>query len=122
MELEEAKGVVNTLANGVDPVTGEVFAEDSPYNHPRIIRALFVVLGSVRLPKRTRQTAEEKQQANLEAGRPRNAGLPWTDSLKTELAQRFREGHSIHALSDHFERSRGAITSELAKQGLIEKD
>ncbi len=64
MELEEAKDVVEALANGVDPVTGEVFAEDSPCNDPRIIRAL----------------------------------------------------------SDHSERSRGATTSELAKQGPIEKD
>ena len=41
MDISEARAIIKTLAKGVDPFTGEVFAEDSPYNHPQVIRALF---------------------------------------------------------------------------------
>ena len=49
MEIREAQSIVKNLAEGVDPNTGEVFAPDSPYNEPRIIRALFTVHDFVRL-------------------------------------------------------------------------
>ena len=43
MDIFEARSIVKSLAKGVNPVTGEVFGDESPYNHPHIIRALFVV-------------------------------------------------------------------------------
>src|SRR5512141_1432770 len=43
MELQEARAIVNALAQGVHPVTGEVMPEDSPYNAPPVIRALVTV-------------------------------------------------------------------------------
>ncbi len=32
MNLQEARTIVTTLANGVHPTTGEEFTEDSPYD------------------------------------------------------------------------------------------
>ena len=120
MELNRAKEIIKTLADGVDPVTGEVLPQESPYNDPNVIRALFTVLESVRDDKKPRKTNEQKQQDNIKSGRPRNAGLPWTDEVKMEVASKFRNGISVNALSRHFERTQGAIVSELMKQGLIE--
>lgn len=123
MEIEKAKKIVSLLADGIDPSTGEVLPDGSPYNDPTVIRALFAVLGSVRASKRqNKQSMEDKQAQNVASGRPKNAGLPWTEELKEEIAEMFKDGTSIDELADHFERTSGAILSELIRQGLIDQE
>jgi hypothetical protein len=63
MELDEAKSLLSALANGINPVTGEVLPDTSPYNEPRVIRALFAVLDSVKgskQPKRRLRKSNKK--------------------------------------------------------------
>jgi hypothetical protein len=122
MELEKAKEIVRLLADGIDPTTGEVLPKESPYNDPVIIRALFSVLESLKEVRKPKKTIEQKQQENIDSGRPRKAGLPWTDELKTEVASKFQSGTSVPELSRYLERTKGAIVSELMRQGLIESD
>ena len=55
MKIEEATDIVTILANGVNPLTGEAFPSDSPYQHPQVIRALFTVLKSAPQQKNTKQ-------------------------------------------------------------------
>ena len=119
MEFTEAKNMVAALANGANPVTGEILPAESPYNEPKIIRALFVLLNSLN-GKAVRKTPQEKMEDNLAAGRPRNAGLPWTDDSRTDLAKKFRGGRAVQALAQEFERTSGAILAELTRQGLVE--
>lgn len=120
MELDEAKALLSALASGIDPVTGEVLPDTSPYNEPRVIRALFTVLNRAKGNKQPRKTPGEKQEENVAANRPRNAGLPWTESLREELARKFKGGARLDELAQEFERTKGAIISELVKQGLLE--
>ena len=120
MEINEAKKIVETLANGIDPTTGEVLPQESPYNDPSVIRALFTVLGSKKTVKKSKQTDDQKQQGNIDNGKPKNAGLPWTKELKAEVASKYLDGSSYDELAEYFERTRGAVISELTKQGLIE--
>ena len=119
MELNEARTIVKTLAEGVDPMTGEVFAADSPYNHPRVIRALFTVHSYARVP-RSKLSPDERRQQNLEAGRPANAGLPWSADERSRVASEFRQGETIEQLAKALERSRAAIHAELIRQGLVQ--
>lgn len=109
MELEKAQEIIQVLADGYDPVTGEVFPPDSPYNNPEIIRALFTILQE--LKARPHKPKKDK---------PKNAGLPWTEALKEEVVQLYKEGQSFKELAAHFERSVGTIKSELSHQGVIE--
>lgn len=120
MELNEARELVSALANGTDPGTGEILPAESPYNDPRVIRALFTVLDSSK-GRAARKSPEEKMEENLAAGRPRHAGLPWTDDLRGELAEMFKGGTALRELARHFERTNGAILSELARQGLVDR-
>jgi len=53
--------------------------QDSPYNDPSVIRALFTIIESIKLPKKSVKTCEQRQQENIKSGKPMNAGLPWTD-------------------------------------------
>jgi hypothetical protein len=120
MEIEKAKEVVSSLANGIDPITGEVFDDQSPYNHPTVIRALYTVLNHVKIPKKqTRLLTEEKHAQNIAEGKPRNAGLAWTEELKQEVAELFKQGKTTYELAQHFERTEAAIISELTHQGII---
>ena len=109
MEFEKAQEILQVLADGYDPVTGEVFPPDSPYNNPEVIRALFTILQEIKAGKH--KPAKDK---------PKNAGLPWTEKLKEEVAQLYKEGQSIKELATHFERSVWSIKAELTHLGVIE--
>ncbi len=121
MEITRAIKTIEALSEGINPSTGEILPNESPYNDPEVIRALFCVLKYTYIKKKRapRKTILEKQKNNIEKGLPKNAGLPWTDVLKEELASRFKSNEDINSLSKHFERSKVAIISELIKQGLI---
>lgn len=121
MDRNEAKSLLSALANGINPITGEILPDDSPYNEPKVIRALFTVLNPVKGNKQPKKSLQEKQQENVAAGRPRNAGLPWTENLKKELARKFKTGAQLDDLSTEFERTKGAVIAELVKQGLVEQ-
>ena len=106
--------------NGIDPGTGEMFPGDSPYNQPAVIRSLYTVLTHARPRKPPKLTEEAQQKQNLADGKPRNAGLPWTPELKSALAARYKDGKTIPDIAQYFERTEGAILSELSRQGLID--
>ncbi|MGI9294883.1 MAG: hypothetical protein ACR2PS_12935 [Pseudomonadales bacterium] len=120
MEINRSIEILETLANGVDPATGEVFPSASPYNNPDIIRSLFACVQHIKYPpKKVKKSLADRQADNLSNGLPKNAGLPWSDDLKSELANDFKSGESPSDLANKYERTKGAIVSELKKQGLI---
>src|SRR5262245_46966206 len=47
MNKEQTMRILNALANGIHPATGEKFGADSPYQHPDTVRALFEALRAV---------------------------------------------------------------------------
>ncbi len=125
MEIQRAKDIVTILANGANPITGEAFDDDSHYNHPAVKRALFTLLEQVNTPKKTKTvklTADERHQKNLDSGKPRNAGFPWNDNERVEVGVLFKSGKSTEDLSQHFERTKGAIISALEHQGIIVRE
>jgi len=85
---------LEALANGCDPVSGEIFSEDSPYSQPQIIRTLFHAVTALKNSNdaatsgRVKLTKEAKQQLNREKGLPFNYGLGWM------MCQHFL-GHTI---------------------------
>ena len=110
MNKSEAMKTVEALANGVDPVTGELFQENSPYNHPRVIRALFLSL-------RALESLREKQ--TRATGLPRNAGKPWTQDDDQILLGAFNQGINVIELAERQSRTRGAIAARLVRLGRI---
>ena len=80
MDLQRAKELLSGLADGVDPLTGEVLPEDHVCNKAEIIRAFHCVLKS--LPGKS-----SKPQ-------PENAGKPWNDADDAVLCQMFDAGGS----------------------------
>ncbi|MCC5452877.1 hypothetical protein LMJ53_14205 [Rheinheimera sp. UJ51] len=124
MRLEKEIKVLEALAKGVDPITGEFFDNQSPYNQPEVIRVLFTILAELKNPvkkmKSLKKTIEEKQAENIKNGLPKNAGLPWTTDEKEQLVHKYKSEFSIDELSVIHGRTKVAIVAELKKQGLIE--
>ena len=69
MDIVRAKEIIATLAEGVDPTTGEVLPDNSVCNKGEIVRAFYAVL--IHLD-------EKKSKKNM----PANAGKPWTADMK----------------------------------------
>lgn len=108
----DAQKIIDALASGIDPETGEVVSDDSPLNNPHVIRALF--LASKALGATIRRIESND-------GRPGKAGKPWSDAEDKQLLQSFDSGTSIQELTNQHERSVGGISSRLVRLGRIKE-
>ena len=104
MDITRAKEIVRILADGINPITGEILHEDSAYNSPEVIRALFTILEALGNPS-------GKSSAQ-------NAGNPWTDTEEDQLRNEFSANMRIADIAKEHGRSRGAIESRLERLGL----
>ncbi len=84
MELQAAHQIIDTLAQGIHPVTGEAMPEDSPYNAPPVIRALFAV-----------SQALQGKPARVRRDLPPNAGKPWAAEDDARLEAAFAGGVEV---------------------------
>ena len=114
MEKQAALKIIQQLANGIDPHSGEVFRADSPYQHPDTVRALFIAVRALEEQPAPRQRAAGNENA------PQNAGKPWSADEDQALASAFDAGKPIPELAAQHQRSRFAIETRLAKLGKIE--
>ena len=112
MTPAEAKQIVEVLAGGVDPATGEVLSDDSPLSSPHVIRALFIAAKALEL-----MAAKSARPAAVAPG---NAGKPWTEEEDQRLVAGFDAGAPVAALARTHERTTGAINSRLIKLGRLQ--
>jgi hypothetical protein len=108
MELQTARQIIDTLAQGIHPVTGEAMPEDSPYNAPPVIRALFAV--SQALHERPVRPPREQ---------PANAGKAWRDEEDAKLAAGFDAGTELKQLAADLARTPFAVETRLIKLGKL---
>ena len=60
MDINQAKEIISTLAEGVDPTTGEVLPDNSVCNKGEIVRAFYAVLNHLE-KKSPRKTCPQTQ-------------------------------------------------------------
>lgn len=107
MEIKRAKEIVSLLADGIDPHTGEVLSDESVYNKPEVIRALYTLLNAV---------PEEIERDPL-----RNAGKSWTEIEDDKLRDEFSAKMKVSEIAKEHGRTRNAIESRLDLLGLKKK-
>ena len=112
MEKSAALRIVQALAQGIDPHTGETFPADSPYQHPDTVRALFQAAHALAEPTSERPHAS--------GGARENAGKPWSGEEDHRLADNFDAGQTITALAVQHGRSRVAIQARLIRLGKLQ--
>ncbi|MCC6609252.1 MAG: hypothetical protein IT515_06180 [Burkholderiales bacterium] len=110
MESAQALAVVRSLANGVDPETGEVFPAESTYQRPRIVRALYEAATALERVDRF-----ERRKAQM----PAKTGQPWSEDEDRKLLAGFDSGRALQELAGAHERTMGAIRARLLKYGRI---
>ncbi len=111
MELHIARQIIDTLAQGIHPITGEMMPADSPYNAPPVIRALFAVS----------QALADKSDKPVRAPRqqPPNAGKAWNAAEDARLDAGFAAGQEVKQLADELGRTPFAVESRLVKLGKL---
>jgi len=105
MDILRAKEILQGLADGVNPLTGEILPPEDSCNQAEVVRALHAILAAI---------PEKKTKPQ-----PENAGKPWTENDDNRLAEMFDEGKSRKEICEYFKRSTGGIASRLVRLGKI---
>src|SRR5689334_268643 len=145
MERKDATKILQSLADGVDPTTGEPFPASSPYQRADVVRALFAAVralgsvGTVTAPAHEQSVGDQpgSQSSPSDSEKPKaskpkvdpkpkiekpglaNAGRPWSQEEDARLGRAFDDGISIEMLAQEHKRSRFAIEARLVKLGRI---
>ena len=76
MDISQAREIVEALANGINPITGEILSKESCFNEPDVIRALFAATEELKKAekrgkkaRRVGKAARRKRQKNKRKGR-----------------------------------------------------
>jgi len=110
MENAEALKVVRSLASGVDPQSGEVFAADGPYQRAQTVRALFAAAEALEQAERT-----ARRRVDL----PAKTGQPWSEDEDRRLLASFDAGRGLVELAAAHERTQTGIRARLVKYGRL---
>src|SRR4051812_49911540 len=86
MEQAQALAVVRSLANGVDPETGEVFPPESVYQRPLVVRALYEAASALE-----RQERYDRRKSQL----PSKTGEAWSEDEDRKLLAAFDAGRAL---------------------------
>ncbi len=108
----EAKKIIEALANGIDPVTGEILTAQSTLNNSQVIRALFVA---------TQARGKESKRSERISTLPNNAGRPWSEVEDQQLLTAFDSGTQVKDLAAKHDRTQGAIAARLVRLGRIKE-
>ena len=117
MEREQTLRILNALANGVHPATGEKFAADGPYQHPDTVRALFEAMravegGGAPAPAPERKAAPSMPQSG--------SGSRWSADEEQRLVAAFDAGRTVDELARAHGRSRAGIEARLVRLGKMD--
>jgi hypothetical protein len=110
MDQAQALVLVRSLANGVDPESGEVFPPESAYQRPQIVRALYEAAAALERIERF-----ERRRAQM----PAKTGEPWSEEEDRKLLASFDAGRALQELAAAHERTMGAVRARLLKYGRI---
>jgi hypothetical protein len=135
MEIDRAKEIIRTLADGRDPATGEQFPPNSPYQQADTVRALFMAVDALdNSARRARRQAlrpggvpgspdlsgrSPEGRRPIDPNRPK-IGASWSPEEEQQLRDAFAAHKPIPAIAAAHGRTQGAITARLVKLGLIE--
>ena len=110
MDAGQALAVVRSLANGVDPESGEVFPSESAYQRPQVVRALYEAATALERIERF-----ERRKSQL----PQKTGEPWSEDEDRKLLAAFDAGRALQELAAVHECTMGVVRARLLKYGRI---
>ena len=110
MTQDEAQKLIELLADGIDPQTGEVLPNGHLLHHRDCVRALSIAAQAL---------MQSAMRVAAKTAGPANVGAPWTSANDAELQRLFLAGDDVGALAKQFQRTRGSIQARLVRLGLL---
>jgi hypothetical protein len=110
MQQSRARQILQSLIQGIDPVTGEELLPETVLQHAEVLRALLAGLSALELT-----AARAQRRAQL----PGNVGQAWTNDEESTLVGEFKSGEAAEAIARKHGRTLRAIEARLEKLGLI---
>jgi len=110
MNQTEALSVVRSLANGVDPESGEVFPSESPYQRAQTVRALYEAATALE-----KMEIKERKKAQL----PAKTGEPWGEDEDRKLLSSFDAGRGLPEIAAAHQRTQTGVRARLVKYGRL---
>ncbi len=108
MDAQRARDIVSALADGVNPLTGEVLDDDCVCNQADVVRALHAAVAVMNkdLKRKSRPT-------------PENMGKPWTAEEDAKITSEYQQGVPGNEIAKAHQRTKGGIAARLVRLGII---
>ena len=113
MDPDRAHEIIQALANGKDPYTGDALPASSVYQQADTVRALYLALEGLDRLKRSKARKTDG---------PPMSGQPWTTEEEQEVLRDFDAKIDVNEIAAKHQRTTGAIWSRLEKLGRISPD
>lgn len=110
MTQTRAKQILQSLIQGIDPVTRQELPHETVLQHADVLRAMLAGLTAL---EQTAARAQRRSQL------PDNVGQAWTTEEESRLVAAFKSGESAVAIAHQHGRTLRAIEARLEKLGLI---
>jgi|SRR5882672_694160 len=111
MDELDATKLIEALAGGVNPLSGEVLDAENPCQQPDVVRALCLA---------ARALDERRQRLERQKALPANVGKPWSNDEDALLVEAFHAGKRLGELAIEHQRTAAGIQARLEKLGLVE--
>lgn len=119
MQIQQVISILDSVAAGVDPKTGETIPNEV-FHSPDVIRAFFTAANVLR--SNGAATPIAAVPAPVRKSRPQAAGARWTEQEDTLLCDEFDGGVSVAEIARLHGRTTGAINSRLVKLGKVDPE
>ncbi len=106
MNAKDAYTLLETLLDGIDPITGEMLPDEHVCQDPAVLRALHRALVALR---NEADTADEAETVDGRKSRYPRAGQPWTADDDKTLLEMYERGETNYRIAKALQRSSYAI-------------
>ncbi len=112
--------ILTALAEGIHPLTGEIFPEGCPYHSAEIVRALYTTVRILESPKTS--GTQSKSADRPRDGALANVGKQWSGEEDRQLLVEFDAGKSLRECATLHLRTVAGIEARLEKLGLLKAE
>ena len=117
MNADEAVKILEALARGIDPETGQGVAEGSLLHNPHVVRALF--MGARALERCEEPPPKAGPTTQARAAGEEAVGQRWTPDEERRLLEAFDAGCDVAQRAKAHQRKPGGIRARLVRLGRL---